>query len=106
MKEAIDLAGQKSGAGRVKALDALCSGLLKRYGPDLLENQQMTVCDVVQRAVKKGKGGEVVSGARLAVLLALQLADCEEVYRCVHSCTGAADMDKGFQRVTAGELLN
>lgn len=81
VKEAIDLAGQKSGAGRVKALEALCSGLLKRYAPDFLENQQMTVCDVVQRAVKKGKGGEVVSGARLAVLLALQLADCEEVYR-------------------------
>lgn len=81
VKEAIDLAGQKSGAGRVKALEALCSGLLKRYAPDFLENQQMTVCDVVQRSVKKGKGGEVVSGARLAVLLALQLADCEEVYR-------------------------
>jgi len=81
VKEAIDLAGQKSAAGRVKAVEALCTGLLRRYSPDFLENQQMTLCDVVQRAVKKGRGGEVTSGARLAVLLALQLPDCEDVYR-------------------------
>jgi len=81
VKEAIDLAGQKSAAGRVKAVEALCTGLLRRYSPDFLENQQMTLCDVVQRAVKKGRGGEVTAGARLAVLLALQLPDCEEVYR-------------------------
>lgn len=81
VKEAIDLAGQKSAAGRVKAVEALCTGLLRRYSPDFLENQQLTLCDVVQRAVKKGRGGEVTAGARLAVLLALQLPDCEEVYR-------------------------
>jgi len=81
VKEAIDLAGQKSAGGRVKALEALCSGLLRRYEPDFLANQQMTVCDVIQRSLKKGKGGEVVAAARLAVLLALQLPDCEEVYK-------------------------
>jgi len=59
VKEAIDLAGQKSAAGRVKAVEALCTGLLRRYSPDFLENQQLTLCDVVQRAVKKGRGGEV-----------------------------------------------
>jgi len=81
VKEAIDLAGQKSAAGRVKAVEALCTGLLRRYSPDFLENQQLTLCDVIQRAVKKGRGGEVTAGARLAVLLALQLPDCEEVYK-------------------------
>jgi len=81
VKEAIDLAGQKSAAGRVKALEALCNGLLKRYSPEFLENQQMTLCDVVTRSIKKGKGSEVVAAARLAILLALQLSDCEEVYR-------------------------
>jgi len=81
VKEAIDLAGQKSAAGRLKAVEALCTGLLRRYSPDFLENQQLTLCDVVQRAVKKGRGGEVTAGARLAVLLALQLPDCEEVYK-------------------------
>ena len=41
---------------------------------------QLTTCDVVERALKKGKGGEVEAGARLGVLLALQLPDPEPVY--------------------------
>ena len=35
---------------------------------------------MVERALKKGKGGEVEAGARLGVLLALQLPDPEPVY--------------------------
>lgn len=81
VKEAIDLAGQKSAAGRVKALDALCTGLNRRYSPEFLEGQKMTMCDVVQRSIKKGKGSELISASRLAILLAVQLADCEEVYK-------------------------
>ena len=41
---------------------------------------QLTTCDVVERALKKGKGGEVEAGARLGGLLALQLPDPEPVY--------------------------
>jgi len=80
MREAIDLAGHKAAVTRVKALEALCAGFLKRYCPDFTSGQQMTVCEVVSRGVKKGKVGEVTVAARLAVLLALQLSDCEEVY--------------------------
>ncbi len=39
----------------------------------------MTISDLVERALKKGKGAESVAAARLAVLLALQLPDCEDV---------------------------
>jgi len=81
IKDAIELATQKSAAGRVKALDAICTGFLKRYCPDFVENQQMTICDLVERSLKKGKGGEVEVAARLSILLGLQLADPEEVYK-------------------------
>jgi len=81
MKDAIELATQKSAAGRVKALEAICTGFLKQYCPDFVENQQMTVCDLVEKSLKKGKGGEVVVAARLSNLLALQLHDSEEVYK-------------------------
>lgn len=80
MREAIDLAGSKSAVTRVKALTALSTGFLKRYSPEFWSNQQVTVCDLVSRSVKKGKGGEVVLAARMAVLLALQLPDCDTVY--------------------------
>lgn len=81
MKEAIDLASQKSAAGRVKALEAICNGLLKRYSPDFVDNQKMTICDLVDKSLKKGKGGEVEAAAKLSILLALQLPESEEVYK-------------------------
>lgn len=94
MKDAIDLAGQKSAGGRVKALEALCSGFLKRYCPDFAEGRQMTFCDLVERSLKKGKGAEVVSGSRLGVLLALQLPDSEEVYKELRGLMGQIANDK------------
>ena len=41
----------------------------------------MTTCDVVERALKKGKGGEIEAGARLGMLLAMQLSDPENIYK-------------------------
>lgn len=82
MKEAIDLASQKSAAGRVKALEAICNGFLKRYCPDFVDNQRMTICDLVDKSLKKGKGGEVEAAAKLSILLSLQLPEeSEEVYK-------------------------
>jgi len=81
VKEALELATQKSAGGRVKALEAICSAFLKRYCPDFVENQQMTTCDVVERSLKKGKGGEVEAGARLGMLLGMQLSDPENIYK-------------------------
>jgi len=81
VKEAIDLATQKSAAGRTKAIEALCHAFLKRYVPDFVCGRRVTVSDIVERSVKKGKGGEVVSASRLSVLLCLQLDDAEDVYK-------------------------
>jgi len=80
MREAIDLAGHKAVASRMKALEALNTGFTKRYCPEFTENQQVTIADIVARSVKKGKAAEVGLAGRLSVLLALQLGDCEEVY--------------------------
>ena len=44
LKEALELATQKSAAGRVKALEAICGAFLQRYCPDFIENQQVTQC--------------------------------------------------------------
>ena len=43
LKEALELATQKSAGGRVKALEAICGAFLKRYCPDFVENQQVTL---------------------------------------------------------------
>ena len=80
MKEAIDLATQKAAVGRLKALESISNGFLKRYCPDFVENQKMTICDLVDKSLKKGKGGEAEAAAKLSILLALQLSDYEEVF--------------------------
>ena len=41
----------------------------------------MTTCDVVERSLKKGKCGEVEAGARLGMLLGMQLSDPENIYK-------------------------
>ena len=45
LKEALELATQKSAAGRVKAIEAICGAFLKRYCPDFVDNQQVIQVD-------------------------------------------------------------
>lgn len=80
MKDALDLASEKAAATRTKGLEALCSGLLKRYMPDFIDNQKVTITDIVEKSLKKGKGSEIKAAARLSLLLAVQLPEPEEVY--------------------------
>ena len=40
---------------------------------------------MIERALKKGKGGEIEAGSRLAVLLALQVSDPENIYKELRS---------------------
>jgi len=80
LKDAIDLAMEKAAATRIKGLEALCSGLLKRYLPDFLDDRRATLADIIERSLKRGKGAEVQAAARLSLLLAVQLPDAEDVY--------------------------
>lgn len=80
-KDAIDLATEKSAVTRTKALDTMCQILLKRYSPDFMDNRKATVSDIVEKSLKRGKGAEVHTAAKLSLLLGLQLLDAEEVYK-------------------------
>merc|ERR1712227_349365 len=106
LKEALELATQKSAAGRVKALDAICSAFQKRFCPDFIENQQMTTCDLVERSLKKGKASEAEAGAKLGTLLALQLEDCEEVFRQLKPLLLQLLLDKTASPGTRASVAN
>jgi len=84
-KDAIDLALEKSTSTRLKGLDAMCQGLMKRYVPDWLENRKDTIIDIVEKSLKRGKGAEVDAAAKLALLLGLQLLEPEDVYKGLRS---------------------
>ena len=73
LREAMDLAGQKSAQGRTMALESMCTAFLKKFIPDFVEDRRMTFTDIIERALKKGKNAEQMAAARLAVLLCIQV---------------------------------
>lgn len=73
LREAMDLAGQKSAQGRTMAIESMCTAFIKKFIPEFVEDRRMTITDIAERALKKGKGGEQMAAAKLAVLLCIQL---------------------------------
>ena len=62
LREAMDLAGQKSAQGRTMALESMCTAFLKKFIPDFVEDRRMTLTDIVERSMKKGKSAEQMTG--------------------------------------------
>lgn len=86
IKEAMDLALEKSNQTRVKALEALTTALQKRVMTSFLIDNYVTMTDLVERALNKGKGTEIVAGAKLGSLIILTLAtyeEAEQVYQAI-----------------------
>lgn len=77
LKEAIDGLTQKSAKGRI----ICCNGIEKifaiKYIPDFVEDRKMTITDAVERSLKKGRGDEQSTAARLSTLLCVQLGAFE-----------------------------
>lgn len=84
LREAMDLAGQKSAQGRTMALESMCTAFLKKIIPDFVEDRRMTFTDIIERALKKGKNAEQMAAARLAVLLCIQMGS-EDVMKDLKS---------------------
>lgn len=83
LREAMDMATQKSANGRVNALKGLQKAFAKRLVSDFVDDRRMTLTDVVEKALKKGKADEVAGATGLAGYLCVQLAgsdSSEEVY--------------------------
>ena len=92
LREAMDLAGQKSAQGRTMALESMCTAFLKKFIPDFVEDRRMTFTDIIERALKKGKNAEQIAAARLAVLLCIQLGS-EDVMKDLKSVLITLMMD-------------
>lgn len=88
LREAMDLASQKSGQGRTSALISISTAFMKKLVPDFVEDRRMTLTDIVERAMKKGKPAEQVAAANLAVLICVQMGgstSAEEVVKDLRS---------------------
>jgi len=95
LRDAIELSSQKSAAGRVNSINAICSAFSKKFVPEFVENRRMTLIDIVERSLKKGKASEQVAAAGLAVALCIQLRGvADELYRDVKPILAVIMNDK------------
>lgn len=77
LKEAIDGLTQKSAKGRTICFKGLEKIFAVKYVPDFVEDRKMTITDSIERGLKKGRGEEQPTAARLSTLLCVQLGAFE-----------------------------
>ncbi|KAL1472000.1 hypothetical protein MTO96_023310 [Rhipicephalus appendiculatus] len=78
LKEAIEGTSQKSAKGRLSCLEAIRKALSNRYLYDFLIERPTTVCDFVERGLRKGRGEEQGVSATLAALACVHYGAGEE----------------------------
>ncbi|KAM4748354.1 interferon-related developmental regulator 1 [Rhinophrynus dorsalis] len=86
MRGFIDLTMDKSAKTRLAALEGLKNGLSSKLLYDFILERRMTLTDIVERCLKKGKSEEQSAAAALACLLCCQLGsgvESEDVFKTV-----------------------
>lgn len=81
ISEAIDLATEKSTQTRINALKQIASVLSTVYMPDLIENHKVTILDIIEKALRRGKGEEQTCAAQIAPMLMFHIDNGEEVVK-------------------------
>ncbi|KAG7214069.1 hypothetical protein KM043_001434 [Ampulex compressa] len=77
LKEAIDGLTQRSAKGRTICFNGIERIFAIKYVPDFVEDRKMTITDSIERGLKKGRGEEQSTAARLSTLLCIQLGAFE-----------------------------
>ena len=66
----------------MEALNGLCRAFGKKFVPEFVDNRKITIQDIIERSLKKGKGSEQIAAANLATSLCIQLrGDADDLYR-------------------------
>lgn len=71
--QALENAIEKSAQTRTNAIQSICDILQHRHIPDFVEDRKITIMDIVEKSLRRGKGLEQEWAARLAPLLIIQL---------------------------------
>lgn len=92
--QALENATEKSAQTRTQSLQVLCEILMHRYIPDFVEDRKVTLIDVIEKSVRRGKGAEQVWGAKLAPLLIIQLGGDEGISKSLNQFLVTTMQDK------------
>lgn len=77
--QSLENATEKSAQTRTIALQTICEILQHRHIPEFVEDRRITMMDIVEKSLRRGKGVEQEWAARLAPLLLIQLGGDEEI---------------------------
>ncbi|KAJ6627060.1 Interferon-related developmental regulator 1 [Pseudolycoriella hygida] len=110
--QAIENATEKSVQIRVAALQAICEIMMHRFLPDFIEDRKITIMDLIEKSIRRGKGTEQALAAQLAPLLIMQLGGGEEIIKnigqllLVTAQNKSSSFDARVKCVSALALLN
>lgn len=69
--QSIENATEKSAKVRIQALQSICEVLQHRYFPDFIDDRKLTILDIIEKSLRRGKDMEQETAAQLAILLIL-----------------------------------
>ncbi|KAJ8945113.1 hypothetical protein NQ318_001578 [Aromia moschata] len=73
LRELLDGLTQKSAQGRTNCFQSLSKAFVKKYMPNFIKDRYFTICDSIERSVKKGGELEKAAAAELATIVCVQL---------------------------------
>ncbi|XP_060530073.1 interferon-related developmental regulator 2 [Cylas formicarius] len=73
LNDIVDGLMQKSSQGRTNCYTMLRNALIKKHAPAFVKDRLFTLCDCVEKSLKKGIAAEVTEAAELATVMAVQL---------------------------------
>ncbi|CAG9856200.1 unnamed protein product [Phyllotreta striolata] len=71
--ELLDGLTQKSSQGRTNCFGTLTKAFVKKYMPGFIKDRYFTICDSIERSLKKGGPAEKIAATELATITCVQL---------------------------------
>jgi hypothetical protein len=98
LMQAIENASEKSQQTRTQALQVITDILLNHFISDFVHDRKVTLMDIIERSLKKGKGQEQCLAAKMAALLLVQLQGDEEVVKTLSPLLQHTVLDKSADK--------
>ncbi|CAG9772789.1 unnamed protein product [Ceutorhynchus assimilis] len=74
LTDIIDGLTQKSSQGRTNCYKTFTKGLINKYMPNFIKDRTFTLCDCIEKSLKKGGADEKCAAADLATIMCVQLS--------------------------------
>lgn len=90
MLQLIENCAEKSAKIRIPALKSMCEIMQHRYFPDFIVDRKITIIDILEKSLRRGKNEEKELAARLTILLIIQTGGDENDFKTICQILSAA----------------